>query len=74
MRGLAREAFEAAVAPSVLIRNGEGYLDTGINHDWEIWQLAWLAAHHYQSASPKGCLSIHELTEEELCFINSILR
>lgn len=72
MPKLAREAFEATLAPSMLTRNGDDYSDPRTNYDWKVWQLAWLAALHYESVPARSCRSIRELTEEELSFINSI--
>ena len=69
-----RDAFEASLPQALLDRAGEGYQDETVNHDWKVWQLAWLAAHQFQSLSPEECLMKCELTKDELEYIKSIFR
>lgn len=74
MARTAREVFEATVSGGALTRNDEGYLDSCVNRDWRIWQLAWAAAYCELCHSKNSLMSRCELDQEEMEFIKSIFK
>lgn len=72
-KGIMRKAFEKKRCETRLVRAGDGYADLEINHEWSIWQSAWLAAMRTK-------LDLHTnelrsvLTDEEIDFMRNIFR
>ncbi|WP_339480635.1 hypothetical protein [Pseudomonas fluorescens] len=67
-----RDAFEASLPHALLARAGDGYVNETVDHDWKVWQLAWLAAHQLQPLPPEKCVLKCELTKDEIEYIKNI--